>query len=91
MNKSSNYLDKDVLSTISNSCNKYLENILSEYLYKTSLDLKSDINGLGKYSLSNFKTNTEFKNYNWMENYMNSTFKVNVNTIVDSGFLLNQT
>ncbi len=91
MNKSSNYLDKDVLSTVSNSCNKYLENILSEYLYKTSLDLKSDINGLGKYSLSNFKTNTEFKNYNWMENYINSTFKVNVNTIVDSGFLLNQT
>lgn len=91
MNKNSSYLDKDVLSTIANSCNKYLENVLSEYLYKTSLDLKSDINGLGKYSLSNFKTNTEFKNYNWMENYVNSTFKVNVNTIVDSGFLLNQT
>ena len=81
----------NVLNSISNSCNNYLENVLLDYLYKTSIDFKSDINGIGKYALSSFYTNKEFKNYNWVDNYMNSTFKVNINTTVNSGFLLNKT
>ena len=68
-----------------------MENILLKYLYKTSVEFRSDINGIGKYALSNFQTNTDFKNFNWIDNYMNSTFKVDVNTTVDSGFLLNKT
>ena len=57
MNENSDYLKPSTLSAISNSCNKYLENVISDYLYKTSLEFKSDINGLGKYALSCFKTN----------------------------------
>ena len=91
MDEKASYLNSDVLNSISNACNKYLENELSSYLYKTSIDFKSDINGIGRYALSNFYTNSEFKNYDWVDSYVNSTFSVNVNTNVDSGFLLNKT
>lgn len=91
MDENASYLNPDVLASLSNTCNRYLEDVLLGYLYKTSVEFKSDINGIGKYALSDFFTNTEFKNYNWVDNYVNSTFKVTVNTTVDSGFLLNKT
>lgn len=91
MDENASYLNPNTLESISNICNKYLEDILLNYLYKTSVDFKSDISSIGKYALSNFSTNTEFKNYNWVNNYVNSTFNVTVNTTVDSGFLLNKT
>ena len=91
MDENASYLNPSVLNSLSNTCNKYLEDILLNYLYKTSVEFKSDISCIGKYALSNFSTNSEFKNYNWVNNYVNSTFKVTVNTIVDSGFLLNKT
>lgn len=91
MDENASYLNPDVLTSLSNTCNRYLEDVLLNYLYKTSVEFKSDINGIGKYALSNFSTNTEFKNYNWVDNYMNSTFKITINTTVDSGFLLNKT
>lgn len=91
MDENASYLNPDVLVSLSNTCNRYLEDVLLSYLYKTSVEFKSDISGIGKYALSNFSTNTEFKNYNWVDNYVNSTFKVTVNTTVDSGFLLNKT
>lgn len=91
MSRGSEYLDNNVLNSISTSCNNYLESQFSNYLYKTSTVFESDINGLGSYSLSKFITTTEFNKYNWLENYKNSTFDVDINTIIDSGFLLTQT
>lgn len=91
MDEKDNYLEPGILTTLSNTCNTYLENILLNYLYKTSVEFKSDISGIGKYALSNFYTTDEFKDYNWMDNYMNSTFKVTIDTTIDSGFLLNKT
>ena len=91
MSRDSQYLNIDVLNSISNSCNNYLESQFSSYLYKTSTVFESDINGLGSYALSKFSTSTEFDNYNWLDNYKNCTFNVEVNTVMDSGFLLTQT
>lgn len=91
MSRDSQYLDTNVLASISNSCNNYLENQFYAYLYKTSTVFESDINGFGSYALSNFTTSTEFNNYNWLDNYKNSTFNVEINTVIDSGFLLTQT
>ena len=87
----SSYLDESSLSAISSSCNKYLESVLTDYLYKTSQEFKSDVNGLGKYVVSDFSTNDEFENYNWSNNYINSTFDVTINTDIDSGVLLTKT
>ncbi len=91
MSKDSHYLDADVLDAISSSCNSYLESQFSSYLYKTSTIFESDINELGLYALSEFITTTEFDNYDWLTNYKNSTFDVDINTTMDSGFLLTQT
>lgn len=91
MSKDSEYLNSDVLDSISNSCNSYLENQFSSYLYKTSTIFKSDINRFGLYALSEFATTTDFDNFNWLDNYKNATFEVEISTVMDSGFLLTQT
>ena len=85
------YLDDEVLKDLSSQVNSYLQKILSEYLYKTSLEFKSDINDFGNYASRNFLTIKEMQEYNWKANYPNSTFKVEINTIVKSGFLVTET
>ena len=91
INSNNNYLNNNVLSNISSSCNSYLESIFSNYLYKTSKEFKSDINEFGKYALSKFWTTEEFENYNWLENYKNATFDIEINTNVESSILLTET
>lgn len=91
MSKNSQYLNNDVLNSISNSCNNYLENEFSKYLYKTSTVFQSDVNGFGVYALSEFNTSSEFNDYDWLNNYKNSNFDVDIETVINSGFLLTQT
>lgn len=91
IDENSNYLSSEVIESISNSCSQYLEDALLKYLYKTSLDFKSDISDIGQYSLSNFATNSGFKCFNWAASFVNSGFDVNIKTNIDSGFLLNET
>lgn len=90
MEDSANYLDDTLLNQISNSCNSYLESILTEYLYKTSKSLNSDINGFGKTARSNFLTLDEFYDYNWNEKYKDSFFSVTVNSSIRSSSLLTE-
>lgn len=91
MKSDAKYLEPETLNNISGSCNKYLESVLSDYLYKTSKEFKSDINGLGKYALKNFFTTQDFENYNWTTNYQNAFFEVEVDTSVKSAMLITET
>lgn len=91
MSENSKYLSPEVLDSISNSCNSYLESVFSDYLYKTAKDFNSDINGLGKCALKNFFTTAQYNDYNWQENYKNSFFDVEVSTSVKSGMLITET
>lgn len=91
MSNNSKYLEPDVLDNISEACNQYLETVFSNYLYKTSKEFKSDINGFGKYVLGNFFTTRDFDNYDWLRNYQNSFFEVEVDTSVKSGMLITET
>jgi len=91
MSQNSQYLNPESLDIISQSCNSYLESTFTNYLYKTSKELKSDINGFGKYALSNFLTTQDFENYNWSYNYKNSFFKVKIKTYIKSGMLITET
>lgn len=84
------YLDAEEIKYLSNLTNQYLKNTLTNYLYKTSLEYKSDINDFGKYALSKFLTIDDFNNYNWRNSYKSSTFKVNIDTQVQSGFLITE-
>ena len=91
MTENSKYLSEDVLKSISNSCNSYLENIFSDFLYKTSKEFNSDINDFGTYALKNFLTTRDFENYNWLEIYKDAFFNVEVDTSVKSGMLITET
>lgn len=91
MSSNAKYLEPDTLNNISESCNKYLESVFTDYLYKTSKEFKSDINGMGKYALKNFFTTQDFNNYNWSNNYQNAFFEVEVDTSVKSGMLITET
>lgn len=91
MSENSHYLDDEIIKSIEVSSSSYLKKKFYNYLYKTSTTFKSDINGFGRYSYSEFLTTKDFNNFNWLDNYKNSSFNVNTNVIIDSGFLLNQT
>lgn len=82
------YMKEEQLEAISSSANQYIKKIISEYLYKTSKEFYSDIDGFGKYATRLFKTSQEFEEYNWLENYRNAFFDINITTNVQSAFLL---
>ena len=88
MFSNSDYLDDNMLTEISNTCDAYLESVFSSFFYKTAKIFNSDIVGVGKSALSSFRTSSDFENYNWEENYKNSFFDITVNSNVKSGFLL---
>lgn len=88
LDENSNYITELRLNDISNSANQYITNLISDYLYKTSKEYESDINQFGKYTLKLFSTTNDFENYNWLENYKNSFFDVNIDTNVQSALLL---
>lgn len=91
VSNNSDYDDNNQLSTISNSVNNYLESIISPYLYRTSREFNSDINNIGRHGRSQFLTVNDYENFDWLENYKNCTFEVNVDTNVKSGFLITET
>lgn len=91
MSNNSQYLDPDILNKLSETCNKYLESVFSDYLYKTSKEFKSDINGFGKYALHNFFTTQDFNDYNWLNNYQNAFFEVQIDTSIKSSMLITET
>ena len=88
VNENANYISEEELSNVEQSANQYIEKILLDYLYKTSTEFGSDIDGFGRYVLKHFKTMPDYMDYNWLDNYKNSFFKVTVDTNVQSAFLL---
>ena len=90
MSENSKYLSSDVLDSVSNSCNKYLESMFLDYLYKTSKDFKSDINSFGNFAAKNFITTKDYENYNWLESYKDAFFDVSIETSVKSGMLISE-
>lgn len=81
-------MTEERLKKVEQSAKTYMKKLLSDYLYKTSKEFRSDIVGLGKYCLSEFKTNTEFEEYNWLNRYQDAFFDVNAQINIKSGFLL---
>lgn len=82
----SDYFTKENMAKIEESCNKYLSESITNYLYKTSKQFNSDIDGFGKYAVKYFLTMQDWNNYNWLESYKDSTFNVNVNSTLKSGY-----
>ncbi len=91
MTNNSQYLSPETLETLSLTCNKYLESVFSDYLYKTSKEFRSDINGFGKYALGNFFTSQDYDHYKWSDNYRNAFFQVDIDTSIKSSMLITET
>ena len=91
MNGNSDYENESYLREISSYANSYIQSNISNYLYKTSKDYKTDIDGFGKYASKYFLTTNDWENYNWLNNYENAFFNVNVDTNIESGFLVSGT
>lgn len=91
VDSNSNYSNESYLKEISSYTNSYIASNISDYLYKTSKDYKSDIDGFGKYASKHFLTTSEWENYSWLNNYENAFFSVNVDANVESGLLLSGT
>lgn len=83
-----NYLDEKNIEKIEDYANSYFKANIENYLYKTSIVLKSDIAKFGKYGVRNFSTWNKWQEYNWLDKYANSTFKVNVDTHLKSSYLV---
>lgn len=82
------YLDDDNIDSIENYASLYVKSYLYDYLYKTSKEFKSDIAGFGRYAVSRFWTLKDWDDYNWLDNYVNATFDLDVDVQVKSRYLL---
>lgn len=91
LNKHIDYSSPVTLEQINKSAEQYLKSELENYLYKTSKEFKSDIAGFGKYALSKYLTIDKWHKSNWLENYKNSFFDVQVNVNIKSGYEFNNT
>lgn len=91
MNEGHDYLNDENLKVLQDFANSYLEQNISEYLYKTAKELQSDIVGFGKYVVPHFLDWDDWIDYNWLSNYPNSFFSVHVTTNIRSGHLLLKT
>lgn len=85
-----NLLTEEKLNLIQNTVKSHLEEQIYDYLNKTAKEFNSDISGLGRYAVKNFRTTNDWNNYNWLENYQNSAFKVSVDISIKTGNLLTQ-
>ena len=87
-NKNSNYFEEENLELKESYANSYIKSQIEAYLYKTSKDYKSDIAVFGKHAVKYFSTWDEWLEYNWLDNYSNSFFNVNVDVNVISSYLI---
>jgi len=88
--KDKNYFDKNYIQKLNTSTNIFLKKSITEYLYKTSVELHSDIDYFSKSAVINFLTLNDWNSYNWNDNYKNAFFNVNVKTNIKSSILLTQ-
>ena len=67
----------------------YLKYYILSYLYKTAKEFHTDIDGFGNSITKNYLTLDEFQKSDWLNNYKNSFFKVNVDCNIISSNLFN--
>ncbi len=82
-----NYTDANTLNIIEGYANSYLEENILSYLYKTSKEYKTDIGNFGRHVINNYATWDEWIDSDWLYNYENAFFSVNVETTLQSSQL----
>lgn len=85
------YSDTETLKQLNYSLKDYLSSQITNYLYKTSREYKSDINQFYRVARRKFTTITDFENYNWEQKYENAEFNVEINSDIISSLLIQNT
>lgn len=86
--KNSNYFEGNNLELVESYADSYIKSELENYLYKTSKSYKSDIALFGRYAVKHFGTWSDWMAYDWLDNYANSFFDVDVDVNVISSYLI---
>lgn len=86
--KNSNYFEESNLEVIEEYATSYMKSKVEEYLYKVSKDFGSDIDLFGRHAVKHFATWDKWLEYNWLENYSNSFFDVDLEVKVISSYLI---
>jgi spore germination protein KC len=73
-----NYESTDNVEIIQKWTGNFLKKEITRLLDKTAKEFKSDAFGFGRYLQRKFLTFDDWKNYNWLSKYKDSTFEVNV-------------
>ena len=64
---------------------------MDNYLNKISKQYKTDIDNFGIKAVSKFSTISDWKNYNWLDNFENAVFNINIDVNVVSSLLITKT
>ena len=78
---------EDVIK-LQNSISKYIQNQMIEYFNKISKEYKSDISQFGKYAVYLFPTESDWKNYNWLDKFNQAEFNVTVNVNINTSYFV---
>lgn len=81
---------EETLGTLNTAVSSYLEYCINNYLYKTSKGLRSDIDNFGIHVLHNYLTTDKWLASDWLNNYQNAFFDVNVESNIISGYLFSK-
>lgn len=87
LNENSDYSNENNLKILEDYAASYLEQNILSYLYKTSKEYKSDIANLGKHVIGNYSTWSDWLESDWLYNYEDSFFSVDVNINIQSSQL----
>lgn len=87
LDENTDYSAKEALEIVSNYANSYLEKEISAYLYKMAKEYHADIDNFGKYVIKNYATWNDWIESDWLGNFENSFFSINVDVNVTNGKL----
>lgn len=89
-NKNYNFTSKESLREIEAEINKFLNESISNFLYKLATKYECDPVGFEGYFNKNYLTQKELNQYNWQELYKKSNFEIQPETYLVSGFLFSK-
>lgn len=88
LSPNSDYTREDTLNTLSNQVSESLKSNFNDYVNKVSRDYKVDIDSFYKIAKKNFKTTSEWKNFDWKAKFTNSSFNINIDATIVSSSLV---
>ncbi len=87
-NSDFDYSSSDDINQLQDTISSYISDMITSYYEKTAKEYKSDISGLGKYAVYQFPTISDWNEFNWLDQYENSTFHVITNISINSSYFI---